>query len=203
MGFEIHPVFRQTPQDGAVVSIDTWQAFSDLGGQRVGSFDFKPDLREWKDVNRVAHSIVRGYRWEVSLVFEIMTMLDSAYLYDIVNRLGKKTWATELSLDAGGVYYPVVLSRFTGPKPLASRPFVGGNYQLNLQAADLVDEIPYLAGMAPDLPELSGLALPAAGPQWKWRFFTVQGVGGTADITYQCLYGPNEGWTWVPFVSGN
>jgi len=145
MGYSLHPIFRQTPQDGAVVSTDTWTVFTDLGGPKAVTFDDPPDMKTWDDVNYDQHVTVRGFRRRITLSFQIMTMADSNYLYDIVNRLGKSTWETELSIDGGTTYYPVVLDRFRGPMPLAGKPFVGAGYELVVEVVSLLDELPYLA----------------------------------------------------------
>jgi len=157
------------------------------------------------DVNRYSNPLLFGFRLTTTFFFDIITITDQVYLANIVNRLGRNGWDTELSLDAGASYVPVELSGYSGPDPLKNKRTAGAGFSLELKGRDLIDEVPYLAGVYAD-PDIAEplMTLPPPSRFWKNKFRMLEGPAGTEDVMYVCLKTSSESpvYAWIPFVAG-
>ena len=88
-----------------------------------------------------------GFRPEVDLFFDIVTMADQENLTKIANRLMSPLWTVFLSLDGGTTERVVLMDRPPSPEPLRGKTNVGARYRLGLKARDLItDLVPIASG---------------------------------------------------------
>lgn len=200
MGYTWHTVFRQTPLNGSALVIDTHAAFSDLGGpQRLG-ISYTPDQTRREDVNRRGASRTWGFRFGVRMHVYIDTMQDSVHLFDILNRLVREDWSTEISLNGGGSYIEMELdNRFTGPDGFRGKTVSGAEFELAFRSKDLLPEVPYIAALITPLAAMGGPSRPPASSAYKWVIWTNE---GPPDSSAQCVRNPAGAWEWREFVSG-
>ena len=199
MGYEWHPVFRQTPDNGSAVVVDTRASFTDLGGPETVDIGYDTVRTDREDINRRARSRVWGFRQMISLGIYIDTMADSGALFQILSRLARDDWTTELSLDGSGTYRTVELEDFGGPQPLGGKTVAGARFELSMRGVDLLSEIPEFGALFTPVPTAGGPSLPTPSAAWRWILWT---VAGTPDVTYQCLRNSVGAWGWVGVWSG-
>lgn len=139
MGYRWHPVVRLVPAYGDARTIDLTQAFTDASGPVETEAGHREEIRRRTDVNRRSRPQIYGFRPFANFSFDILTMEDHASLVDIVGCLSEQDAKVYLSLDGGITEREVALRRYRGPRAIAGKQFVGGTYQLQIEAVDLID----------------------------------------------------------------
>ena len=143
MGYQQTARIRLSPASGPDQTIDLATAFTDLRGPAKTEFAHEIELDQRMDVNRALRPVIYGARGEAELTLDILTMDDQRDLARIVNALmAPEDWTVYLSGDAGVTERAVVISRYTGPTPLAGKPHVGARYVLQVRSRDLIQELP-------------------------------------------------------------
>jgi len=143
------PFFKFVPTDGIEEVADLQAIFTDTSGPSSIDASHVPDVTARTDVNRRGNAKGWGLRPTCKMVFEILSTELHAYLALIVNRLiANDVWTVYLSLDGGLTYRQVELAAkgYEGPDAIQGKTFAGAKYTLSVQAVDLLDQAPELAG---------------------------------------------------------
>ncbi|HLC28921.1 MAG TPA: hypothetical protein VJL07_05700 [Dehalococcoidia bacterium] len=144
MGYAWRPVIRIVPQDGAPRGFDLKTALTDAGGpNRVKlSYPFVASQRE--DANRRLAPTAFGYRPEVELTMDLVTLADQYAIAEILDALRDRDRArVTLSLDGGYTERDVVLDGSPkGPDGLGGKTVGGASFGLKLRAVDLIASPP-------------------------------------------------------------
>lgn len=138
------PVFKFVPTDGIEEVLDLIAV-----GLTPTLIDasHEPDVNARIDVNRRGNAKGSGFRPRCKMKFEIVDTALVAYLLLAVNRLlATDIWTVYLSLDGGITYRQVEMAAkgFDGPKAIQGKTFAGATYTLDMQAVDLLDQVPNL-----------------------------------------------------------
>ena len=145
MGYDVHPVVRQVPLNGAEVTTDFRTRFTDANGQTRSNIRYVPDLDTREDVNRVSRTVHNGFRVQVDLTLEIVTAADHEQLAELVDRMAREDWTSFLSIDGGTTENQVELVDYRGPDALGGKTVAGARFRLRMRSKDLVPEIPVLS----------------------------------------------------------
>ncbi len=135
------------PANGLPFLVDVEQGCAWANGptERALSYPLVQKIRE--DVNGRLRVRKRGFRPEVALtVIDGGDLLDSDMVVQLVNALMDQATRVQLSLDGGATWRDAVVAKFDGPKYVKKKPFAGVEWNVTLQAVELIPELPSLAG---------------------------------------------------------
>lgn len=141
MGYSWDVQVRMVPLDGAEETLDLMSVMSDASGPNRVRLRYEPEIEEDENLNYRLVQTRFGYRVEVELFFDIVTMADHENLTTIANRLMDPRWTVYLSLDGGTTERVVLMDRAPSPAPLRGKTTAGARYSLGLQCRDLIDEL--------------------------------------------------------------
>ncbi len=146
-GFRWWPVLRCVPDNGAEETIDLRAVLTDLGGPMKTDAKYSALQERRETINRRIVPAPFGFRAEIILTLDILTMADAANWTKIVNRCMSPDWTVYLSMDGGVTERQVFLSRMDGPDPLGGKTHVGGRFLLGLTTAEVFPEMPNFGGI--------------------------------------------------------
>ncbi|HOC17125.1 MAG TPA: hypothetical protein PKK95_02600 [Vicinamibacterales bacterium] len=144
-GYAWWPMVRITPANGPEVVRDLKSDLSTLWGIGPTKIAVKhaPQIKQRQDVNDRERPLLKGFRVEVDLTFEVSDeMTDHDILAEIVTACLDQYQVVELSMDGGLTYRGVVLTDYLGPDPLGGKPVAGAKYELHFRCRELVTELP-------------------------------------------------------------
>jgi len=146
-GYAWHPVIRCVPDNGAEETIDLRTVLTDLHGPMKTDAKYAAIQERRETINRRIVPAPFGFRAEIILTLDILTMADAAHWTKIVNRCMSTNWAVYLSMDGGITERQVFLSRMDGPDPLGGKTHVGGRFLLGLTTVEAFAEMPEFGGI--------------------------------------------------------
>jgi hypothetical protein len=146
-GTRFYVMAQVIPPNGLPFIIDVEQGCAWAGGptQRALSYPVETKVRE--DVNGRLRLRKRGFRPQIALVIiDGGGLLDSDTVAQLVSALMDQRTVVQLTLDGGATWRDAVIAKFDGPKFVKNKAFVGVEWDLTLQAVELIPELPSLAG---------------------------------------------------------
>jgi len=100
-GYAWHPVIRCVPDNGVEETIDLRTVLTDLHGPMKTDAKYSAIQERRETINRRIVPAPFGFRAEIILTLDILTMADAANWTKIVNRCMSPDWAVYLSMDGG------------------------------------------------------------------------------------------------------
>jgi len=145
MGFLWTPAFRLTPQNGPVQVIPL-NSTTLADAKRPVSTELidEPDRDERVDVQREARSALFGIRRSVRFTLEIATMLNQAWIAQIVDALLDPRWTVELTLNytaTAPTWREVEYTEYT-IESVADKWFAAHRIRLGVRCRALLTEVP-------------------------------------------------------------
>jgi len=132
---------KLVPSDGVDEVIAIASAFTDLEGPSRTKVDVRHEQETRTDINHIKHQDHFGFRYRLTVRFEILDLTDHANLVQIMNAFADEHTQVFWSLDDGETYYEVNVLDAPSPRPIRNVTAVGATFDLKMETAELIDEM--------------------------------------------------------------
>ena len=103
--------------------------------------DYKAVIDQDETINQSERPILRGYRPQTKLTFQVVDMTHYREVAKLFNRLMSPGWKVEIALDSSQTFREIILVKIHPVRRFKKKTIAGSAFPVTVRTANLLDQL--------------------------------------------------------------